>query len=244
LPILREHLHAQLEELGRLSWLADEMDTWQAEVERAQSRQRWRRISGNSGMNGRSLAIVRELWHWREAEAERRDKPVRRILRDDLIIELAKRRSADPKRIRAVRGFERGDLQRKIPELAQAIERGLDHPEADCPKPVPKRSTSSQMAVLGQFLFAALGSICRERRLAPNLVGNPTDIRDLIAFRIEEAENGGANVKIPALAQGWRAEFVGHLFDDLLAGKTSIRVADPNSDSPLAFVSEADRAAK
>ena len=39
----------------------------------------------------------------------------------------------------------------------------------------------------------------------------------------------------PRLARGWRAEFVGRLFDDLLAGKKSIRIANPKSDHPLVF---------
>jgi NADPH-dependent glutamate synthase beta subunit-like oxidoreductase len=39
----------------------------------------------------------------------------------------------------------------------------------------------------------------------------------------------------PRLARGWRAEFVGRLFEDLLAGKLSIRVVNPKSDHPLAF---------
>ena len=46
-------------------------------------------------MSPRSLAIVRELWMWRRKEAERRDVPPKRILRDDLIVELAKRKSDD-----------------------------------------------------------------------------------------------------------------------------------------------------
>jgi ribonuclease D len=39
----------------------------------------------------------------------------------------------------------------------------------------------------------------------------------------------------PQLAHGWRAEFVGRLFEDLLDGKLSIRIDDPASDHPLAF---------
>ena len=60
------------------------------------SHERWRRVSGNAGLDARGLAIVRELFHWRDAEAQRRNQPARRILRDDLIVELARRGSADP----------------------------------------------------------------------------------------------------------------------------------------------------
>jgi ribonuclease D len=228
---MRDELHARLRQLGRLDWLAQEMADWEEEVESGQSHERWRRMAGIAGLDGRSLAIVRELWEWRELEAARRDKPVRRVLRDDLIVELARRASADVKRISAVRGLERGDLRRGLGEMSICIDRALQIPEEDCPQPL-RRERAPELSVLGQFLFAALGSICRQAQLAPNLVGSPNDIRELIAYRT--ATGGGLRPE-PRLARGWRAEFVGRLFDDLLAGKKAIRIQDPTSDHPLVF---------
>jgi ribonuclease D len=230
LPRIRDTLHERLVELGRLEWLTEEMLSWQEEVQRAHSQERWRRVSGNSGLSGRALAIVRELWRWREAEAEHRDCPVRRVLRDDLVIELARRQTADVKRIQAVRGMERGDLIRQLPKIAEAIQRGLTLGMDDCP-PTGHREHGPQLSVLGQFLFSALGSICRKTHLAPGLVGTPSDVRDLIAYRTGQ----GGNHREPLLERGWRAKVIGRVFDDLLAGKLSVRVGDPASDSPLIF---------
>ncbi|NUQ65990.1 MAG: ribonuclease D, partial [Pirellulales bacterium] len=229
LPSIRDRLRARLAELGRTAWLEEEICGWQSEVEQSISQERWRRVSGNSGLDRRSLAIVRELWRWRDAEAQRRDCPPRRVLRDDLIIELARRQSSEVKRIQAVRGMERGDLKRQLPRLAECIERALTLAERECPAPARRESTP-RLSVLGQFLFSALGSICRQRELAPGLVGTPTDVRELIAFRTGERAK-----EPPLLARGWRAEIVGHVFDDLLAGKLSIRIADPTSEYPLVF---------
>jgi ribonuclease D len=226
---LRDTIHARLDEMGRIGWLADEMDSWRKEILHSQSQERWRRVSGNSGLDARTLAIVRELFHWRDAEARRRNQPARRVLRDDLIVEIARRGSADVKHIQAVRGMERGDLQRRMGELAAAVQRALDLPDAECPER-PSRERVPELSVLGQFLFAALGSISREARLAPNLVGTPSDIREWMAYRSTKSRDNP-----PQLARGWRAEFVGRLFDDLLDGKLSIRVEDPSSDHPLAF---------
>ena len=133
LPALRDRLREQLESLGRLPWMETEMAAWQDDVENSRTRERWRRVSGIGGLSARSLAIVRELWRWREGEAERRDSPVRRVLRDDLIVELARRQTADLKRIRAVRGLERGDLQRLLPQLAERIEAALALPDDQIP---------------------------------------------------------------------------------------------------------------
>ncbi len=229
LPEIRDRLHAKLAELGRLGWLEEEIAAARQEVRRAVSGERWRRVSGSAGLGQRALAVVRELWQWREAEARRRDQPARRVLRDDLIVELAKRQTADVQRIRAVRGMERGDLLRRMSELAACIQRGLDLPEDECP-PRPRREPPPQFAVLGQFLFAALGSFCRQSRLAPNLVGGPADIRDWIAHRFTPGDWRGGP---PPLARGWRAELVGRLLDDVLAGQISIRVGDPQSEHPL-----------
>jgi len=230
LAALRDRLCEELERRGRLGWLEDEMMAWQEEVEKAFTQERWRRVSGNSSLDRRGLAIVRELWRWREAEAQRRNCPTRRVLRDDLIVELAKRQTADVKRIQAVRGLERGDLTRHLPKLAACIDLALKLPDQELPE-VFRHESVPQLSVLGQFLFAALGSVCRQADLAPGLVGNPNDIRELIAYRAGQISCS----EPPVLARGWRAEVVGQLFDELLAGKKAIRIADPDSDHPLVF---------
>ena len=229
LEAMRNKLHARLQQLGRLEWMSTEMQAWQDDVDAYRTRERWRRVSGITGLSSSSLAIVRELWRWREEEAARRDMPPRRVLRDDLIVELAKRRTADPKQIRAVRGLERGDLQRSLPKLAEAIDAALSLSEADLPR-TERRETPNQINMLGQFLSSALTSICRSAEIAPSMVGTASDVRDLVAYRLG-FDVGGT----PVLAEGWRAEVVGHLIEDLLAGKTSIRIADPLSDEPLVF---------
>jgi len=228
---LSEKIRAKLERLGRLEWLAGEMREWQEEIVRAASQERWRRVSGNSGLGPRELAVLRELWGWREKEAQRRNQPVRRVLRDDLIIELARRQTADPKRIGAVRGLQRGDLRRRLGEIGACIQRALDLPDEDCPTPV-RGERPPKLSVLGQFLFAALGSVCRQAELAPQLVGTPKDVRELIAYRTGLSD---PRRDPPKLARGWRAELVGNLFDELLAGRKSIRIADATSEHPLVF---------
>jgi ribonuclease D len=206
----------------------EEMAAWEGEIRRAATEERWWRVSGNANLSGRGLAIVRELWRWRQAEAQRRDKPPRQILRDDLIIELAKRQSADSKHIQALRGMEWGRLRSQIAEISAAIQRALETPEKDFARRA-YRDAPPQLAMLGQFLASALGSICRQAHLAPNLVGTPSDVRDLILYRTTAA----GDAEPPLLARGWRADVVGRLFEDFLEGKKAIRIGDPMSEHPL-----------
>jgi ribonuclease D len=91
----------------------------------------------------------------------------------------------------------------------------------------------SQLNLMGQFLSPALSSICRSANVATSLAGTATDVRDLIAYRMGFGDQSEDD--LPLLAMGWRAELIGHLIDELLAGRKSIRIEDPMSEHPLAF---------
>jgi ribonuclease D len=232
LEAMRDVLWNRLRELGRLEWLQSELTDWQDQLEKSELGERWRRLGGIAGLPARNLAIARQLWTWRDAEAERRNIPPRRILRDDLLVELAKRQTADPKRIRSVRGMERGEIQRHLPKIADCVERALALKDHELPV-TERRSVRPQLNLLGQFLSTALGSICRSARVAPSMAGTAQDVRDLIAYRLNLG--GFDEGEVPALATGWRAEVVGQVIDHLLSGDLSIRIADPLADEPLEF---------
>ncbi|NIP84760.1 MAG: ribonuclease D, partial [Planctomycetales bacterium] len=65
-----------------------------------------------------------------------------------------------------------------------------------------RRQLPPQITTLGQFLASALGSLCHAANLAPSIVGNPTDVRDLIAYRLGYFHQHDPP---PALTVGWRA---------------------------------------
>lgn len=227
---IRDLLSQSLERLGRVTWMVTEMERWQRNVEEYDEGERWRRLSGLAGLSSKHLAIVRELWHWRESVAAQRNWPARRVLRDDLIIELARRQTADPKRVLALRGLDRGDLQRHLPKISEAIATALALPADQYPVPAA-RTNRPQLNLLGQFLHTAVNSVCHAARVAPGIVGTVEDVRDLIAYRL----GLGDLSQPPHLAQGWRADVVGHVIEELLAGKRAIRIVDPLSDQPLSL---------
>ncbi len=228
---LYERLTGLLESRGRRAWFDEEMAAWRADIEAAQDRKDWRRVSGIGSLNLKSLAIVRELWLWRQEEARRLNQPPKRLLRDDLLVEIAKRRTDNPEQILAIRGMQRNDLKRKVKELVACVERGLTTPLEPTPRGA-QREPPSQLNLLGQFLTPALTTICRRAEVAASMVGTATDVRDLIAYRYNF---GGASEETPLLLRGWRAELVGNLLDELLAGKRSIRIRNPQHEDPLAF---------
>jgi ribonuclease D len=222
-------LQGKLESTGRSAWMQSEMAIWQDDVEESFVRKRWRRVSGLNGLSRRELAIARELWHWRDSVAESRDMPPKRVLRDDLLVELCKRKSADERQISAIRGMQRSDLRHIIHGISEAIARGLALPDEECPGGERHRAPPPQLAVLGQFLATAVAGVCRQMHIAPALVGTASDMRDLLAHKLGYFDGE----REPLLASGWRAEMVGSLVDDLLTGRASLRIGDLTSPDPL-----------
>ena len=230
---LHEQIILKIEELGRTSWLEEETASFLEEVTSARTRQRWKRVSGIGNLPPRSLAIVRELWLWRQEEAEQRDIPPRRVLRDDLLVELAKRKNSNPEKIRAVRGMNYRPVKNAIDEIAACVERGLEAPLDDL-KPPRGKAMPTQLQLLGQVLSPAIASVCRKANLATSLACTASDIRDLVAYRM--GFGSAADGEEPILARGWRAKLIGSLIDDVLHGRKSIRIEDPHSEHPLDFV--------
>ncbi len=229
LDALWKTLETRLEDRGRTAWMHEEMLTWMDEVTASFTRKRWRRVSGLNGLKRRELAIARELWHWRDSLAESRNMPPKRVLRDDLIVELCKRKNTDPQQIAAVRGMQRSDLRHILPSIADAIERGLALPEDKLPGGERHKAPPPQLNVLGQFLATAVGGLCRQLEIAPSLVGTASDMRELLAYKLGHGQDDAP----PTLTTGWRAEVVGDLIDDLLTGRASLRISDLQSRDPL-----------
>jgi len=225
---LYDSITSSLKKLNRSEWIWDEMDSWQGELENTVNEPQWHRVSGISSMNRKSLAIVRELWIWRDAEAEKKNRAPRRVLADDLIAELAKRASSDPERLRAIRGFENRVSRHSINPIADAIERALRMNKDDYPHRLPRNKTTN-LGLLGQFINIALKVICREQNIASSIVGTSDQVRNMAAWRMGVLQLDTP----PKLATGWRAELVGQLIEKILDGSIAISVGNPKSDHPL-----------
>ena len=220
---------------GRTSWAKAEFDRFVLDLEHEPNRENWRRLPGSQSLSSRELAIARELFAWREQEGMRRDKPVRKVLRDDLIIELAHRQPHDITDLLATRDMNRSDYKRAAPEMLAAIARGVALPREQCPE--VKRSEKEQdEQILAQLLAIALANRCAQLEVAMGLVGTTADLRHLVRWQVFGDKGGGT----PRLMQGWREEVCGDLLTDVLAGKIALRVADPRSDHPLVFERHAD----
>ncbi len=153
------------------------------------------------------------------------------MLRDDLVIELARRGTTDQQKIRNIRGMERRGLIEQYSEIAAAIQASLDVPEEDLPKR-PRGTRRVVSPMLSQFLSTAIACISRQHKLAPPIVGNADDVRELLGYELDRRKHDPT----PTLLQGWRGEIVGKTFRRLLKGEVAIRIADVKESQPLEFI--------
>ena len=228
LEALHRVLKAQLTELGRSDWYYEEIEQVKLYLKTYFETPQWRSLPKISNLPPRELGILRELWFWRDNLARQRNIPASRAFRDDLLVELSRRRTGEEKRIAALRGMQRQDLAKILPDIVAAVSRGLELSEQELPIP-PLRTSYPQYSVLTQVLYAVLGSICKRNQIAPLLVGSPNDIRELIA-----AELGTLPLSVsPRLATGWRNHLIGTVLFDLLHGRKTLQVNYNIPDEPL-----------
>jgi ribonuclease D len=231
LPRIYRLLEEQLKQAKRLEWLHEELNQRQEDLASTEQQEQWYRLSGIHSLSGHSLAIARSLWLWRDRQAQSRDIPPRRVLRDDLLVELARRGTSDPKRISNLRGMEHRHLRAALDDIVATIEGSRKLPAPAWPKR-ERYGTGQPPGMITQFLGAALAYICKTQKIAPSIVGTADDLRDFVLYRTDPR---AAQLPPPSLLRGWRASIVGKHLDDLLQGKIGLALGNLNSEMPLRF---------
>lgn len=223
----------RLRELDRVEWVLSEQQRFvQMSVDDIQAPDNWRKLSGVQRLSRRDLAALSVLHAWRENVAVRDNRPPRRILRDDLLVEIAHRHPKTIKELRSTRGMERSEYRKAYDEILMCLEQAREMPRSTWPERLstPNSGSKSEEHVLGRLLGVALANRCASLGMSMPIVGTSNDLRDLVRWHLE-----GHRGTPPKLATGWRAQVCGDLLTDLLDGQISIRVGDPESDHPLVF---------
>lgn len=227
LPAHRK-LTERLTRYRRLEWAQEE---FAAAVRRAVADdatvERWRKIKGIGALDRRGLAVARAVYGWRDRFAERLNKPPRFLMRDDLLIEIARRAPTRAEELHTVRGLPRGQEE----PILEAIRRAKALPADECPEPETRDSDTANVVLLGNLLNVVLADFAGRHRLAANLISSGADLKAVVRARAE----GGPLPDVP-LCRGWRGRAVLPELLAILSGDTAIRVADPKSMDPLELV--------
>ncbi|MBX9907779.1 MAG: ribonuclease D [Beijerinckiaceae bacterium] len=207
-------LDADIRASGREAWVAEEMSvlnspgTYEVKPENA-----WQRLKGRI-RKPRELALLIELAAWREREAQTRDVPRQRVLKDDALMDIVQRGPRSVEALAELRsvpnGFERS---RAGAEVLAAIERGMTLDPKTLPRLERERGRGGNGAVL-DLLKVLLKAVSDAERVAPKIIASSDDL-EAIAFD-DEAD-------VPAL-QGWRREVFGEKALALKNGSLSLRI--------------------
>ena len=207
-------LSAQLEKNGRAEWLEEEVAvleeprTYDMDVGDA-----WKRVKTRSS-NRRFLARVRELATWRETEARRRDIPRNRVIRDEVLLQIAAHPPDNYNALKNVRALPK--RYHANPEKAKAILAGLARAEAlaedQLPEPPKERRKADKMAAVLDLLKIFLKYRSNDSGVAPKLIASAKDLEDLVLGNHEDL----------ALLRGWRRELFGKDALALIEGEIAL----------------------
>jgi ribonuclease D len=195
-----EALRQQLGKSGRESWLDEEMailcapETYHTEPDQA-----WLRLKPRNA-SAKFLAILHEVAAWREREAQKRDIPRGRILKDEALLEIAAHSPRDIEGMARVRGMSRNMAEGWQGQgLIAAVERGLATPPEDAPKLAQRPPTPPGIAPLVELMRVLLKMKCEDEGVAQKLVAGSDDLE---AIAMDD------DADVPAL-HGWRRAMFG-----------------------------------
>ena len=206
---------AALAEMGRADWLTLDFATLSAvETYATPELQLWQRVRGSNTLHGVQLAVLQQLALWREHTARHKNRPRRWVLRDDLMIDLAKRMPTTPKQFEAVRGVETG-LLRQADTILALIKQARELPQEQWPR-LPKYS---QLTVAQEALVDAMMAIVKVRAdqnsLTPAVLASRKDLEHVLLGKTELA-----------LLSGWRFELAGRDLQAFLQGERLMRAVE------------------
>jgi ribonuclease D len=207
-------LEADLKKRGRTEWMREEMrvltspDTYRMEPEHA-----WQRLQTRV-RKPKELAVLIEVAAWREREAQTRDVPRGRVLKDDVVGDIAVQAPTTIERLGNLRSLPKGFERSKWGEaIIEAVKRGLARDTKTLPKiDRPKGAPNGQATV--ELLKVLLRMTAERHGVAAKVIATMDDLDRIAAD--DEAD-------VPALS-GWRRELFGDKALALKHGRLALAV--------------------
>jgi ribonuclease D len=202
---LHEDLLARLRARGRESWAREEfarlLDPSRYEVEPAEA---FRRVKGAGGLDRRGLATLMILSEWREEEARRNDLARPFVVRDETLLEIARRRPRRPNELPDILTLPPRERRRYGQALLDAVDRAERMPEHALPRQTPRAPRIERASELVRGLQALVADRAKELGVAPEVLAHKRALERLVR---EVAGHGSR--ELPPELEGWRREVVG-----------------------------------
>lgn len=206
-------VRADLADAGRLPWLAADFAELADPATYVQHPQTaWQRVKGRQQIKGQGLAVLQRLAAWREQEARARDIPRKWVLRDDLMLEIARRKPVNTTVLARIRGLEPGQIRRDGERLIEEVTAARALPPEEWPRPDdigPPLAPAQEAQV--DLLSAAMRLIAAQHQLAPGMLGSRKDLEKLVRHQ-----------RNTRLLEGWRKSVAGAPLQQILMGDAQV----------------------
>ena len=179
----------------------------------------WRRIKYRAP-KPRFLAILKEVAAWREIEAQNKDIPRNRIVRDESLIEISHHAPKTINDLSRARGLSLKKAEGSLGKaLLNAVKVGLNVPSENLPEVKRDAPLPKGIGPITDLLKVLLKLKCEKHDVAQKLIATVNDMEQIAAF--------GQNANVPAL-QGWRLEVFGIDALRLRSGQLAMVIKDHN----------------
>lgn len=213
MPDMYLDLHRRLETCGNLPWALEEMARYEHPdmYRETPPDETYRNIKGMGKLPPKHLAILREVTAWREITARRDDRTRSRILKDEHLIDIARRVPENLAELRRVKGLWRRTLKQYADGILAAVRQGAATPPDQWPRLTASPIHSREIKDHADTLLAVIRKTAQEKGIDPTLVGPRRSVVSLILA----AARG--NLDGHPLLRGWRAELLGGTMEQVLA---------------------------
>jgi ribonuclease D len=207
-------LATDLEKRGRGNWVEAEMEvltspeTYRADPERA-----WERLKSRV-RKPKELAVLMEVAAWREREAQTRDVPRGRVIKDDVIGDIAVQAPTSIERLGHLRSLPKGfERSRWGEQIIEAVKRGLRRDPKTLPRLDRFRTASNGTATV-ELLKVLLRMTAERHGVAAKVIATVDDLDRIAA---------DDSADVPAL-KGWRRDLFGEKALALKQGRLALAV--------------------
>ncbi len=207
-----EKLVEDLRQRGRAEWVEDEMRVLTSpETYRLEPGNAWQRLKTRV-RKPKELAVLIEVAAWREREAQARDVPRSRVLKDEVIADIAVQAPTSAEHLTHLRSLPKGFERSRWGEaIIAAVARGLARDTRTLPRPVRTQSAANGAAVV-ELLKVLLRMVSERHHVAAKVIATVDDLERIAA---DDAAD------VPALT-GWRRELFGEKALALKHGKLAL----------------------
>jgi ribonuclease D len=216
LPAARQELGRRLSAAGHAAWAAEESaELCRTATCRFNPDESYLKIHGAAGLSPANLAVLRELAIWRDQAARQSDVPPRTLLKDEVLLALARSPVRHIEKLSHIRGLPRpvqSAYGQRIVEITMAALADSAAHTAEFPGEIPPREKFQSDA-----LWSVAQARCFSKQIDPAVVASRQDIAEL--RRCVLAGTGLDDLRI---LRGWRKAALGQALVDIIRAERAI----------------------